>query len=92
MFNIEVFFYESAQFIGHTFCVLRSYPKRDDRSRTLTMTIRYAHLAPGHKVKAVDILDNAINKADSEVSQRMSTIRKLYIPPSLKEKEASYVS
>jgi len=25
--------------------------------RTLTMTLRYAHLAPGHKVKAVGMLD-----------------------------------
>ena len=29
--------------------------------KTLTMTLRYAHLAPSHKVKAVDILDSAIN-------------------------------
>ncbi len=27
----------------------------------LTMTLRYAHLAPNHKVKAVDILDATIN-------------------------------
>src|SRR5512139_147843 len=27
----------------------------------LTMTLRYAHLAPSHKVKAVDILDATIN-------------------------------
>lgn len=30
--------------------------------KTLTMTFRYAHLAPAHKVKAVEILDGAINK------------------------------
>jgi len=29
--------------------------------KTLTMTLRYSHLAPSHKVKAVDILDAAIN-------------------------------
>jgi len=29
--------------------------------KTLTMTLRYAHLAPAHKVKAVNILDKAIN-------------------------------
>jgi integrase len=29
--------------------------------KTLTMTLRYAHLAPSHKVKAVDILDTTIN-------------------------------
>ena len=30
--------------------------------KQLTMTLRYAHLAPSHKVKAVDILDNALNE------------------------------
>ena len=30
--------------------------------KTLTMTLRYAHLAPSHKVKAVDVLDRTINK------------------------------
>lgn len=30
--------------------------------KTLTMTLRYAHLAPSHKVKAVDILDNTLNE------------------------------
>jgi len=29
--------------------------------KTLTMTLRYAHLAPSHKVKAVDVLDRALN-------------------------------
>ncbi|MDA8171429.1 MAG: site-specific integrase [Nitrospiraceae bacterium] len=29
--------------------------------KTLTMTLRYAHLAPAHKMKAVSILDAAIN-------------------------------
>ena len=29
--------------------------------KTLTMTLRYAHLAPSHKVKAVDVLDGVIN-------------------------------
>lgn len=29
--------------------------------KTLTMTLRYAHLAPTHKVKAVDVLDNTLN-------------------------------
>jgi integrase len=28
--------------------------------KTLTMTLRYAHLAPFHKVKAVDMLDEVI--------------------------------
>ena len=30
--------------------------------KQLTMTLRYAHLAPSHKVKAVDILDATINE------------------------------
>ncbi|HSB31352.1 MAG TPA: site-specific integrase, partial [Candidatus Sulfobium mesophilum] len=29
--------------------------------KTLTMTLRYSHLAPAHMVKAVDMLDNSIN-------------------------------
>lgn len=38
--------------------------------KTLTMTLRYAHLAPSHKVKAVDILDSVLNEN--------FTIQKLY--------------
>ena len=30
--------------------------------KTLTMTLRYSHLAPSHKVKAVDILDSTLNE------------------------------
>jgi integrase len=30
--------------------------------KTLTMTLRYSHLAPSHKVKAVDILDSVLNE------------------------------
>jgi len=40
--------------------------------KTLTMTLRYSHLAPSHKVKAVDILDTTINSKP--------TIQKLYTP------------
>ena len=28
----------------------------------ITMTLRYAHLAPGHTIKAMEILDNAIGQ------------------------------
>jgi len=38
--------------------------------KTPSMTLRYAHLAPSHKVKAVDILDSTINQKP--------TIQKLY--------------
>ncbi len=34
--------------------------------KTLTMTLRYSHLAPSHKVKAVDLLDSKLN----EVSEK----------------------
>ena len=31
--------------------------------KSLFMTMRYAHLAPAHKVKAVDLLDSKLNEA-----------------------------
>jgi integrase len=34
--------------------------------KTLTMTLRYSHLAPAHKMKAVDILDSALNKPSAQ--------------------------
>ena len=30
--------------------------------KTLTMTLRYAHLAPSHKARAVDVLDDCLNE------------------------------
>ncbi|MCZ6541884.1 MAG: site-specific integrase, partial [Nitrospinae bacterium] len=33
--------------------------------RTLTMTLRYAHLAPGHKVNAVELLDGNVQMKSS---------------------------
>jgi integrase len=37
--------------------------------KTLTMTLRYSHLAPSHKVKAVDLLDSKLNEVcEKEVS------------------------
>jgi len=38
--------------------------------KSIKMTVRYAHLAPSHKVKAVNILDGTINETP--------TIQKLY--------------
>jgi len=49
--------------------------------RSLTMTLRYAHLAPAHKVKAVDILDKTLTG--------QPTIQKLYSQPDFHEKRAS---
>ena len=40
---------------------------------SLVMTLRYAHLAPAHKVNVLAILDGAMN--------RQSTKQKLYTPP-----------
>lgn len=40
--------------------------------KNLTMTLRYAHLAPAHKVKAVELLDTTLNQRP--------TIQKLYSP------------
>ncbi|OGW37453.1 MAG: hypothetical protein A2Y97_00075 [Nitrospirae bacterium RBG_13_39_12] len=39
--------------------------------KTLTMTLRYAHLAPAHMVKAMDILDNTLNGKFSSVGERL---------------------
>src|SRR3972149_10943737 len=39
--------------------------------KTLTMTLRYSHLAPSHKVKAVDILDNTLNGKIDSVGERL---------------------
>ncbi|MBT9165313.1 MAG: putative defective protein IntQ [candidate division WS2 bacterium] len=40
--------------------------------KSLTMTLRYSHLAPSHMAKAVDLLDSALNEKP--------TIQKLYNP------------
>ena len=34
--------------------------------KTLAMTLRYAHLAPSHKVKAVSILDEALGMSTAQ--------------------------
>lgn len=38
--------------------------------KTLNMTLRYAHLAPSHRVKAVDLLDTALNGKISSMGER----------------------
>ena len=39
--------------------------------KTLAMTLRYSHLAPAHKVKAMDILDNTLNGKINSVGERL---------------------
>jgi hypothetical protein len=39
------------------------------------MALRYSHLAPSHKVKAVDVLDNALN---AKLSRRTLASNELY--------------
>ena len=39
--------------------------------KDVKMTLRYAHLAPSHKVKAVNILDTALNGTISSVGERL---------------------
>lgn len=38
--------------------------------KSLTMTLRYSHLAPSHMVKAVDLLDTALNGKISSMGER----------------------
>jgi len=38
--------------------------------KTLNMTLRYAHLSPSHRVKAVDLLDTALNGKISSMGER----------------------
>jgi len=35
--------------------------------KTLAMTLRYSHLAPSHKMKAVDLLDAELNDRSSRL-------------------------
>ncbi|MEK6584223.1 MAG: site-specific integrase, partial [Nitrospirota bacterium] len=39
--------------------------------KTLAMTLRYSHLAPAHKVQAMDILDNTLNGKINSVGERL---------------------
>jgi integrase len=42
--------------------------------KTLTMTLRYAHLAPSHKVKAVDILDSTLNFSTAQKEHKEEAV------------------
>ena len=49
--------------------------------KSLTMTLRYAHLAPGHKRKAVNILDQLMRNNQSEKSvHNLFTVSELDTP------------
>ena len=50
--------------------------------KSLTMTVRYAHLAPSHKVKALDTLDNTLSGAQSIPSENKS-LKVFSKPPSV---------
>lgn len=39
--------------------------------KTLSMTLRYTHLAPSHKVKAVNILDSTINEMNVSIKKQI---------------------
>ena len=39
--------------------------------KTITVTLRYSHLIPSHKVRAVDILDSKLNERIGPVSERL---------------------
>ena len=41
--------------------------------KDIKMTLRYAHLAPSHKVKAVDILDNTINNPEMNYTKTIQS-------------------
>ena len=43
--------------------------------KSLTMTLRYAHLAPNHVVKALDVLDQTLNE-----SRKTASAQKVHIP------------
>ncbi|HET6516291.1 MAG TPA: tyrosine-type recombinase/integrase, partial [Thermodesulfovibrionales bacterium] len=45
--------------------------------KDIKMTLRYAHLAPSHQVKAIDILDRALNGTAVSPSEEKPSIRQL---------------
>jgi len=46
--------------------------------KDIRMTLRYAHLAPSHKVRAVNILDSTLKNKAPNTNESTSTIQKLY--------------
>ena len=43
--------------------------------KTLTMTLRYSHLAPAHKVKAVELLDSVLNTSTAQKLHNFEVIK-----------------
>ena len=46
--------------------------------KTIAMTMRYAHFAPSHKARALDILDDTLKGKPQYTPDSISTIQKLY--------------
>ena len=46
--------------------------------KTLTMTLRYAHLALSHKVKAVDLLVQTINQGDEGLFEEKNLVHNYF--------------
>jgi hypothetical protein len=44
--------------------------------KSLKMTLRYAHLAPAHMLKAVDVLDNTLNGKISTIQSTIQSSKK----------------
>ena len=44
--------------------------------KTLTMTLRYSHLAPAHKMRAVDLLDSTLNETKCTISAQKGVTSK----------------
>ena len=43
--------------------------------KTLAMTMRYAHLSPSHKVKAVQVLDSVFNGDEKSTAQKVHNLK-----------------
>ena len=42
--------------------------------KTLAMTMRYAHLSPSHKAKAVQVLDNIFDADEKSTAQKVHNL------------------
>ncbi len=46
--------------------------------KSLTMTLRYSHLAPEHRTKAVKVLDNVFRNTEKECKNTDKNIEKVF--------------